>query len=107
MKTIQHLIDAASVHSTSGRTSGVYNPATGQQTAALSLASGDDVDMAVASAQKAFETWSTVSLAGRTKLLYNFRNLIDQVVTPVEPQLATLSFADAEKAFARGADPSG
>ncbi|MFT7473145.1 MAG: malonate-semialdehyde dehydrogenase (acetylating)/methylmalonate-semialdehyde dehydrogenase [Verrucomicrobiales bacterium] len=77
MNTIQHLIDGASVAGTSGRTTAVYNPATGEATGELSLASIEDVDVAVASAQAAFETWGKVSLARRTKLMYSFRNLVE------------------------------
>jgi malonate-semialdehyde dehydrogenase (acetylating)/methylmalonate-semialdehyde dehydrogenase len=77
MNTIQHLIDGASVAGTSGRTTAVYNPATGEATSELSLASIEDVNAAVASAQTAFETWGKVSLARRTKLMYAFRNLVE------------------------------
>jgi len=76
MKSINHLIDGEIVAGDSGNTTGVYNPATGEQTGELALASVAEVDAAVASSQAAFEEWSKVSLAGRTKLMYNFRNLI-------------------------------
>ncbi len=76
MKTISHLIDGRIVAGTSGATTGVYNPATGEQTATLDLASVEEVDAAVAAAQRAFESWSKQSLARRTKLMYAFRNLV-------------------------------
>ncbi len=76
MNSIHHLIDGQLVPGTSGRTSAVFNPATGEHTSDLDLASVDEVDAAVASAQAAFTKWSKVSLAGRTKLMYAFRNLI-------------------------------
>lgn len=76
MKSINHLIDGQAIPGQSGNTTGVYNPATGQQTGELALASVEEVDAAVASAQAAFESWQKVSLAGRTKLMYRFRNLI-------------------------------
>ena len=76
MKTIHHLIDAHDVPSTSGRTAPVFNPATGAQTGEVALASVDEVDRAVASAQAAFEEWRRVSIAKRTKLMFNFRNLV-------------------------------
>lgn len=44
MDTIHHLIDGTSVTGSSDRTSPVFNPATGQQTAELSLATVDEVD---------------------------------------------------------------
>jgi malonate-semialdehyde dehydrogenase (acetylating)/methylmalonate-semialdehyde dehydrogenase len=78
MKSIHHLLDGQIVAGTSGRTTAVFNPATGEQTAELDLASVEEVDAAVASAQAAFETWGKTSLARRTKLMYNFRNLISE-----------------------------
>ncbi|MEL7207303.1 MAG: aldehyde dehydrogenase family protein, partial [Actinomycetota bacterium] len=77
MDTIHHLIDGQSMPGTSGRTSPVYNPATGVQTAELSLATVDEVDAAVASAKAAFEEWREVSLARRTKIMFAFRNVVE------------------------------
>ena len=51
------------VAGTSGRTSPVYNPATGRQTGALDLATVEEVDLAVQTAKEAFETCRSVSLA--------------------------------------------
>jgi malonate-semialdehyde dehydrogenase (acetylating)/methylmalonate-semialdehyde dehydrogenase len=76
MQQIQHLIDGASVAATSDRTSPVFNPATGEQTGELALASVEDVDAAVANAKAAFAEWRHVSIAKRTKLMFNFRNLV-------------------------------
>lgn len=76
MDQIPHLIDGARVDGSSGRTSAVFNPATGDETGELALASTDEVDAAVASASTAFEAWRAVSLAGRTKLMYDFRSLV-------------------------------
>ncbi len=76
MKPIQHLIDGATAPSTSGNTTAVFNPATGDQSGELVLASVEEVDAAVASAQKAFNSWSQTSIATRTKLMFNFRNLV-------------------------------
>ena len=76
MKQIQHLIDSETVTGTSGRTAPVFNPATGEQTAEVALASASEVDAAVASAKAAFTEWSEVSIARRTKLMFTFRNLV-------------------------------
>ncbi len=78
MQTIHHLINGQSVSSTSGRHSAIFNPATGEQTAQLGLASVEEVDLAIAAAQAAFEDWRYVSVARRTKLMYTFRNLVDK-----------------------------
>ncbi len=76
MHEIQHLIDGTSVAATSGRTSPVFNPATGEQTSELALASVDDVDAAVTSAKAAFAEWQSVSVARRAKLMFAYRNLV-------------------------------
>ena len=77
MHTIGHLVDGEARAGTSGRTATVFDPATGVQTAAVSLASVDEVDAAVASARAAFGTWSAASLAQRTKVLFAFASLLD------------------------------
>ena len=76
MKTIQHLIDGESRAGASGRTSAVFNPATGEQSGEVALASVDEVGVAVASAKAAFDEWRNVSIAKRTKLMFEFRNLV-------------------------------
>ena len=76
MREIHHLIDGQQFVGTSGRTSPVFNPATGEQTGQLSLASAEEVDAAVASAKAAFEEWGQVSVARRTALMFAFRNLV-------------------------------
>ena len=78
MQTIHHLIDGQAAVGTSGRTGPVFNPATGQQTGEVDLASVAEVDAAVASAVQAFAEWGHTSLATRTKAMFRFRNLVDQ-----------------------------
>ncbi|GIS99080.1 MAG: hypothetical protein CM1200mP26_07930 [Acidimicrobiales bacterium] len=62
MNEIQHLIDGRSVASTSGNVGPVFDPATGQQTGTVALASVAEVDAAVISARNAFDGWGEVSL---------------------------------------------
>ncbi len=99
MKTISHLIDGQVVAGTSGNTTEVYNPATGQQTGVLDLASVEEVDAAVASAQAAFESWGKTSLATRTKLMFAFRNLVTENAT----ELAALLTAEHGKVLSDSA----
>ena len=76
MRKITHLIDAKSIESTSGNVGPVFNPATGEQTGEVGLASIEEVDLAVESSKNAFQEWGYVSIARRVKLLHNFRNLV-------------------------------
>ncbi|WP_291279548.1 aldehyde dehydrogenase family protein, partial [Galactobacter sp.] len=63
--TIGHWIDGAVVESGSGKSSPVFNPATGEQIASLGLADQAEIDRAVASAQAGFQVWSKLSIAKR------------------------------------------
>jgi malonate-semialdehyde dehydrogenase (acetylating) / methylmalonate-semialdehyde dehydrogenase len=78
VKGINHWIGGRSVAGTSGRTGPVYNPATGDQTGAVDLASVEEVDAAVAAAKEAFETWRRFSLAKRAELFFNIRELVHE-----------------------------
>lgn len=78
MKQINHLINGVNEIATSNRTSPVFNPATGQQTANVSLASAEDVDAAVSAAAQVFVDWRQESIATRTKLMFRFRNLVEE-----------------------------
>jgi malonate-semialdehyde dehydrogenase (acetylating)/methylmalonate-semialdehyde dehydrogenase len=60
----------------SGGTQEVYNPATGEVSATLHLASDADLQRAVAAARAAADTWGDVSLAKRTAVLFKFRELV-------------------------------
>ncbi len=75
---IHHWIDGATVAGTSGRTSPVFNPATGRQSGAVDLASVEEIDQAVQSAKRAFASWRLVSLARRAELLFRIRELVHQ-----------------------------
>jgi malonate-semialdehyde dehydrogenase (acetylating) / methylmalonate-semialdehyde dehydrogenase len=75
---ISHWIGGATVAGTSGRTSPVFNPATGVQTGALDLATVGEVDQAVQAAKEAFESWRSCSLAKRAELFFNIRELVHE-----------------------------
>ena len=74
---ITHRVGGRSWTGTPERTSPVYNPATGEQTGVLDLASADLVGEVVANARAAWEAWADTSLAKRSQVLFNFRNLLD------------------------------
>ena len=57
MKQINHIIGGEEVVSSSGRTADVYNPATGQVTGQVGLATVDEVDFAVGTAKAASSEW--------------------------------------------------
>src|SRR5213595_913933 len=75
---ISHWIDGKRVEGASGRSGPVYNPALGVQTGEVDFASVEEVDAAVQSAKRAFESWRTVSLSRRTELFFRIRKLFDE-----------------------------
>ncbi|WP_431841765.1 CoA-acylating methylmalonate-semialdehyde dehydrogenase [Calidifontibacter indicus] len=75
---ITHLIGHRDYDGTADRTSEVYNPATGQVTGALDLASASVVDEVVKHASAAAKQWGATSLAKRTPVLFKFRQLLDE-----------------------------
>ena len=77
MDHIQHWIGGRSLSGTSARTSPVFNPATGHQTANVHLASVEDVDAAVAAAKAAFPAWRATSLARRAEVMFRVREILD------------------------------
>ncbi len=76
MRRIGHVVGGSETGSFE-RTSPVFNPATGEQTAELALASVEEVDAAVDTAKKAFADWRHVSLSRRASILFAFRELLD------------------------------
>ncbi|ALM41588.1 CoA-acylating methylmalonate-semialdehyde dehydrogenase [Streptomyces albidoflavus] len=78
MKTVHHWIGGQAVDGASGSFGPVTDPATGEVTTQVALASADEVDAAVATARAAYASWGTSSLAQRTTVLFTFRALLDQ-----------------------------
>ena len=76
MRQITHWIDNKSFDGKVGRWGDVFDPATGEVQARVALATVEQVDAAVASARRAWESWEHVSLARRTTILFAFRDLV-------------------------------
>jgi malonate-semialdehyde dehydrogenase (acetylating)/methylmalonate-semialdehyde dehydrogenase len=75
---VSHWIDGKLVEGAATRRGDVFDPATGQVTKQVVFASADDVNAAVDAAGAAFLEWRMSSLAERTKILFRFRELLDQ-----------------------------
>ena len=78
MNLIEHFIDGKITKGSSKKTSKVFNPATGEQTAEVNLASKSDVDSAIEKAQKAFANWSIKPPAQRARIIFKFKELIEK-----------------------------
>jgi len=74
--TIDHWVSGARVPGSSGRTSPVHDPATGQVTSHVALASAAEVDAAVKTAVAGAEEWRSAPLSRRAAVLFSFRELL-------------------------------
>jgi malonate-semialdehyde dehydrogenase (acetylating)/methylmalonate-semialdehyde dehydrogenase len=76
MRNIHHWVDGSYTPGSSTRTGPVFNPATGEQTGEVALASAADVDVAVRAAADAYESWRFSSLTQRQNIMFAFRELV-------------------------------
>jgi malonate-semialdehyde dehydrogenase (acetylating)/methylmalonate-semialdehyde dehydrogenase len=76
---ITHLVAGKPWEGTAERTSEVFNPATGEVSGVLDLASTELVDEVVQTAHAAWsEGWGHMSLAKRSQVLFRFRELLNR-----------------------------
>ncbi|WP_423934942.1 CoA-acylating methylmalonate-semialdehyde dehydrogenase [Comamonas sp. 23] len=75
--TVGHLIDGKIVHD-GGRTQPVFNPATGQSTVSVELASKATVEAAIASGEKAFPAWRNTPPLKRARIMGQLKVLLEQ-----------------------------
>ncbi len=73
---ISHWIDGKPFEGVSERSGDVFDPATGQVRAKVDFAGRNEVETAVAAASRALPAWRATSLAGRTRILFAFRELL-------------------------------
>ncbi len=76
MTQYDHYIDGSSFAGESDRFGDVYDPARGIAKSQVRLATAADVDVAVASSLKAFQTWSETSVTARSRVMFDFRQLL-------------------------------
>ncbi|KEO51583.1 CoA-acylating methylmalonate-semialdehyde dehydrogenase [Thioclava pacifica] len=78
MEEIGHWINGKRVAGTSGRFADVYNPATGEITGKVALATPAELDAAIADAAKAQEGWAKVNPQRRARVMMKFGQLIER-----------------------------
>lgn len=76
MYEINHFI-AGGISGASARQGAVFNPASGQQIATVSLADTALVDTAVTAAKAAFTAWSNTTPLNRARVLFRFKAIIE------------------------------
>jgi malonate-semialdehyde dehydrogenase (acetylating)/methylmalonate-semialdehyde dehydrogenase len=75
--TIGHWVNNEAFPGTSANTAPVTNPATGEVTGEVALGSVSDARAVIDAAAAAFPAWRDTSLAKRTTILFNFRELLN------------------------------
>ncbi len=105
MEQIEHWIGGKRTGSADGRRGNVYDPATGQVTAEVAFATGEEVSETVAVAKDAASRWRSSSLSRRSEILFNFHHLlasrIDEVAAAVSAEHGKVP-SDAAGEVARG-----
>ncbi len=74
---INHWIDGRITDQPDARRASVYNPATGEVTGQVALASAAVVDQAVAAARRAFPAWAAASPLSRARVMFRFKQAIE------------------------------
>jgi malonate-semialdehyde dehydrogenase (acetylating)/methylmalonate-semialdehyde dehydrogenase len=74
---IGHFVGGRSVVPAGGRVADIFNPATGQVSARLCLATTAEVDAAVAAAAAAFPAWAATPVLRRARILSKFKTLVE------------------------------
>lgn len=78
MKTLPHYLNGQLTSGSSERYAPVYNPATGEQSAQVMLATADETREAVRIADEAFTEWSKTPPLKRARILFKFKALVEE-----------------------------
>jgi len=105
--SISHYINGQMSTGQSGQSQDVFNPATGEVTGQVMLASQVDVDTAVAAAQAAFPAWADTPPIRRARVMFKFLQLLnehkDELAEAITKEHGKV-FTDAQGEVARGID---
>ncbi|SIO63065.1 malonate-semialdehyde dehydrogenase (acetylating) / methylmalonate-semialdehyde dehydrogenase [Bradyrhizobium erythrophlei] len=75
---VKHYINGKQVSGRNGRTSSVFNPATGEQTGLVPIANAADVADAVAAGTKAAPGWAATTPLRRARILNRFLRILEE-----------------------------
>ena len=109
MKTLSHYLngqlDGQLFAGQSQRYAPVYNPATGEQSAQVALATADETREAVRIADEAFAAWSKTSPLKRARILFKFKALVEEHTDELARLISSEHgkvFSDAKGEVTRG-----
>ncbi|MEM7664090.1 MAG: CoA-acylating methylmalonate-semialdehyde dehydrogenase [Pseudomonadota bacterium] len=105
MKIIGHYIGGEQTNGRGDRVQDVFNPATGQATKQVTLATVEDVETAVAAASAAWPAWRKMPALRRARILDRFKNILwdrmDVLATAITEEHGK-TFDDAKGEVTRG-----
>lgn len=105
MREISHFIDGRRVPGRSGRYADVFDPNSGQVQARVALASGGELDAAIASAARAQPAWAAMNPQRRARVMFNFKHLLEKHIDELAHLLSSEHgkvIADAKGDIQRG-----
>lgn len=88
MEEIGHFINGKRVAGKSGRTADVFNPATGEVTAKVALATAAEMQEAVAVAEKAQPAWAATNPQRRARVMMKFVTLLHRDMDKLASKLS-------------------
>jgi malonate-semialdehyde dehydrogenase (acetylating)/methylmalonate-semialdehyde dehydrogenase len=104
-RSIPHFIGGALVEGRGDRSTPVFNPATGEETGRVALATTEEVAEAVATAKAAFPAWARTTPLRRARVLNRFLRLLeergDRIAEVITAEHGKV-FSDAQGEIARG-----
>jgi len=103
--TIHHFINGQQHPSNSSEWRDVRNPATQEVVARVPFATPAEVELAVGSAQQAFQTWRETSLAARMRIMLRFQHLLREHTSEIAELITRehgKTLPDAEGEVGRG-----
>lgn len=104
---VEHLINGRKVSGNGGRYQDIFNPATGEVTGQVAMASSATVEEAITAAQAAFPSWRNTPPAKRAQILFRYKALLDKHADEID-LLLTLEhgkvLADAHGEFERAVE---
>ena len=103
----EHLINGRKVTGSSDRRQNLFNPATGEVSGQVALASAATVDEAISAAEAAFPAWRNTPPAKRAQIMFRYKNLLEKHADEID-LLLTLEhgkvLADAHGEFLRAVE---
>lgn len=105
MEQLQHFINGAYSASGSVGYSDIFDPSTGAIQHQMAIATADEIDQAVAAAEKALPEWMGLSIQRRAHVMFNFKRLLEENMQPLAELLSSehgKTIADSKGDITRG-----